>query len=122
MNAAGYEPRRHQSVLGVCDGPAEAPHSATLCAVLGPSRVPHSQGDKLTRGHDATSFLFLQCIKWSLNHVKYLKWQAREAFVRNHPIKAPSDYEENLANKSLVEAMNAKLQEVDALIHSAGTT
>lgn len=50
-----------------------------------------------------------------------MRRQAREAFVRNHPIKAPSDYEENLANKSLVEAMNAKLQEVDALIHSAGT-
>lgn len=75
--------------------------------------------------------------------------QARAAFVRNHPLQPPSDYEENFQNKALsewlgllyptaletpwsgsvitvsplfcaVEALNAKLADADKLIHSTG--
>ncbi|CAM9246554.1 unnamed protein product [Phaeothamnion confervicola] len=43
---------------------------------------------------------------------------AREAFVRNHPIAPPADYEENLANTPALKAqLEAALLELEPLIH-----
>jgi len=43
---------------------------------------------------------------------------AREVFIQRHPLAEPSDYNENYYNSALVEEMNQKLLELDAMIFS----
>jgi len=51
----------------------------------------------------------------------YTLSQARLTFIKNHPLKPPGDYEENFGNTAqLLAELNAKLKELESLIHCSG--